>query len=86
MAWRCPRAPGNVVLKQAVRTVVADICVLSRRVFTVFSTSKDHRQGERAMAGCILVDNDKIQVLPLRFILYSRVYFGVTLPVLFCDR
>lgn len=32
------------------------------RVFTVFSTSKDHRQGERAMAGCILVDNDKIQV------------------------
>jgi hypothetical protein len=28
----------------------------------VFSTSKDHRQGERAMAGCILVDNDKIQV------------------------
>eukprot|EP00598_Pedospumella_elongata_P000678 CAMPEP_0184966654 /NCGR_PEP_ID=MMETSP1098-20130426/267_1 /TAXON_ID=89044 /ORGANISM="Spumella elongata, Strain CCAP 955/1" /LENGTH=565 /DNA_ID=CAMNT_0027487967 /DNA_START=213 /DNA_END=1910 /DNA_ORIENTATION=+ len=33
------------------------------RVFTVFSTSKDHRQGERAMAGCILVDNDKIQVI-----------------------
>jgi hypothetical protein len=33
-------------------------------VFTVFSTSKDHRQGERAMAGCILVDNDKIQVRP----------------------
>ncbi len=32
-------------------------------VFTVFSTSKDHRQGERAMAGCILVDNDKIQVI-----------------------
>lgn len=31
-------------------------------MFTVFSTSKDHRQGERAMAGCILVDNDKIQV------------------------
>ena len=34
----------------------------SARVFTVFSTSKDHRQGERAMAGCILVDHDKIQV------------------------
>lgn len=34
-----------------------------RSVFTVFSTSKDHRQGERAMAGCILVDNDKIQVI-----------------------
>lgn len=33
------------------------------RVFTVFSTSKDHRQGERAMAGCILVDNEKIQVI-----------------------
>jgi hypothetical protein len=28
----------------------------------VFSTSKDHRQGDKAMAGCILVDNDKIQV------------------------
>eukprot|EP00597_Dinobryon_sp_UTEXLB2267_P000795 CAMPEP_0170073404 /NCGR_PEP_ID=MMETSP0019_2-20121128/10839_1 /TAXON_ID=98059 /ORGANISM="Dinobryon sp., Strain UTEXLB2267" /LENGTH=565 /DNA_ID=CAMNT_0010282935 /DNA_START=107 /DNA_END=1804 /DNA_ORIENTATION=+ len=33
------------------------------RVFTVFSTSKDHRQGERAMAGCILVDCDQIQVI-----------------------
>lgn len=33
------------------------------RVFTVFSTSKDHRQGDRAMAGCILVDNEKIQVI-----------------------
>lgn len=32
-------------------------------VFTVFSTSKDHRQGEKAMAGCILIDNDKIQVI-----------------------
>ena len=32
------------------------------RVFTVFSTSKDHRQGQAAMAGCILVDFDKIQV------------------------
>lgn len=34
----------------------------SARVFTVFSTSKDHRQGSQAMAGCILVDFDKIQV------------------------
>ena len=33
------------------------------RVFTVFSTSKDHRQGSMAMAGCILVDFDKIQVI-----------------------
>jgi hypothetical protein len=33
------------------------------RVFTVFSTSKDHRQGSRAMAGCILVDVEKIQVI-----------------------
>jgi hypothetical protein len=33
----------------------------------VFSTSKDHRQGDKAMAGCILVDNEKIQV---RTILY----------------
>lgn len=33
------------------------------RVFTVFSTSKDHNQGNQAMAGCILVDNDKLQVI-----------------------
>lgn len=33
------------------------------RVFTVFSTSKDHRQGGRAMAGCILVDTENIQVI-----------------------
>ena len=35
----------------------------SLRVFTVFSTSKDHGQGRKAMAGCILVDVDKIQVI-----------------------
>lgn len=33
------------------------------RVFTVFSTSQDHNQGAQAMAGCILVDNDKLQVI-----------------------
>ena len=33
------------------------------RVFTVFSTSKDHNQGSRAMAGCILVDDEKLQVI-----------------------
>lgn len=33
------------------------------RVFTVFSTSKDHNQGAHAMAGCILVDNEKLQVI-----------------------
>lgn len=33
------------------------------RLFTVFSTSKDHRQGHGAMAGCILVDNYVIQVI-----------------------
>jgi len=33
------------------------------RVFTVFSTSKDHRQGGSALAGCILVDNYLIQVI-----------------------
>lgn len=33
------------------------------RVFTVFSTSKDHGQGRSALAGCILVDFDKIQVI-----------------------
>jgi len=33
------------------------------RVFTVFSTSKDHHQGNQAMAGCILVDTEKMQVI-----------------------
>ena len=33
------------------------------RVFTVFSTSQDHNQGSNAMAGCILVDNAKLQVI-----------------------
>jgi len=33
------------------------------RVFTVFSTSKDHNQGSGAMAGCILVDFEKMQVI-----------------------
>jgi len=33
------------------------------RVFTVFSTSKDHNQGSQALAGCILVDDDKLQVI-----------------------
>lgn len=32
-------------------------------MFTVFSTSKDHRQGGQAMAGCILIDFDNIQVI-----------------------
>lgn len=33
------------------------------RVFTVFSTSQDHNQGDAAMAGCILVDFEKMQVI-----------------------
>ena len=33
------------------------------RVFTVFSTSKDHGQGAGATAGCILVDEDSIRVI-----------------------
>jgi diadenosine tetraphosphatase ApaH/serine/threonine PP2A family protein phosphatase len=33
------------------------------RVFTVFSTSKDHNQGSQALAGCILVDDEKLQVI-----------------------
>jgi hypothetical protein len=33
------------------------------RVFTVFSTSKDHGQGNGAVAGCILVDHDAIRVI-----------------------
>jgi hypothetical protein len=33
------------------------------RVFTVFSTSKDHGQGAGAVAGCILVEPDAIRVI-----------------------
>lgn len=32
------------------------------KVFTVFSTSKDHGQGKGAMCGCILVDFEKLLV------------------------
>lgn len=46
------------------------------RVFTVFSTSQDHNQGSQAMAGCMLVDNEKLQVInrsPACKSLYLRV-------------
>jgi len=33
------------------------------RVFTVFSTSRDHNQGSQALAGCILVDDERLQVI-----------------------
>jgi len=33
------------------------------KVFTIFSTSKDHHQGNEAMAGCILVDFEQMQVI-----------------------
>ncbi|CAM9947186.1 unnamed protein product, partial [Discosporangium mesarthrocarpum] len=33
------------------------------KVFTVFSTSKDHGQGSGAMCGCILVDFEKLLVI-----------------------
>ncbi|KAG5191193.1 Metallo-dependent phosphatase-like protein [Tribonema minus] len=33
------------------------------KVFTVFSTSKDHGQGRGAMCGCILVDFEKLLVI-----------------------
>lgn len=33
------------------------------RVFTVFSTSKDHGQGNGAVAGCVLIDPDAIRVI-----------------------
>mmetsp|Transcript_1228 Transcript_1228/g.4131 ORF Transcript_1228/g.4131 Transcript_1228/m.4131 type:complete len:769 (+) Transcript_1228:313-2619(+) len=32
-------------------------------VFTIFSTSKDHRQGQMAQCGCVLVDLHKLQVI-----------------------
>jgi len=33
------------------------------KVFTIFSTSMDHNQGNEAMAGCILVDFEQMQVI-----------------------
>lgn len=33
------------------------------RCFTVFSTSKDHNQGSRAICGCVLVDFDRMEVI-----------------------
>lgn len=33
------------------------------KVFTVFSTSKDHGQGKMATCGCILVDFDRLLVI-----------------------
>ena len=33
------------------------------RVFTVFSTSKDHGQGTGAVAGCVLIDPNAIRVI-----------------------
>ncbi|CAM9508427.1 unnamed protein product [Ectocarpus sp. 4 AP-2014] len=43
------------------------------KVFTVFSTSKDHGQGRGAMCGCILVNHDKLQVIN-RSVRYKNRY------------
>jgi len=43
------------------------------KVFTIFSTSKDHNQGNEAMAGCILVDFENLQVIN-RSHAYKNVY------------
>lgn len=43
------------------------------KVFTIFSTSKDHNQGREAMAGCILVDFENLQVIN-RSPAYKNVY------------
>lgn len=43
------------------------------KVFTIFSTSKDHNQGKEAMAGCILVDFENLQVIN-RSHAYRNVY------------
>ncbi len=43
------------------------------KVFTIFSTSKDHNQGSEAMAGCILVDFENLQVIN-RSHAYRNVY------------
>lgn len=42
-------------------------------MFTIFSTSKDHNQGKEAMAGCILVDFENLQVIN-RSHAYRNVY------------
>ena len=42
-------------------------------MFTIFSTSKDHNQGSEAMAGCILVDFENLQVIN-RSHAYKNVY------------
>jgi diadenosine tetraphosphatase ApaH/serine/threonine PP2A family protein phosphatase len=36
---------------------------MSAKVFTVFSTSRDHGQGSKAQAGCILVDSGSIKFI-----------------------
>lgn len=36
---------------------------ITRIQYRVFSTSKDHNQGNNAMAGCILIDFEKMQVI-----------------------
>ena len=43
------------------------------KVFTIFSTSKDHNQGKEAMAGCILVDFENLQIIN-RSHAYRNVY------------
>jgi diadenosine tetraphosphatase ApaH/serine/threonine PP2A family protein phosphatase len=56
------------------------------KVFTVFSTSKDHGQGKKAMAGCILVDTDKIQVrLPCVCCCARTLPRILTVPSFFVD-
>ena len=51
------------------------------KVFTVFSTSKDHGQGSGAMCGCILVDFEKLLVSTWGSFFLSRLItaFKVTL-------
>ena len=83
-----PRSSPTHVSLIAATAVTATSTIASRRlppqgarVFTVFSTSKDHRQGAKAMAGCILVDFDKIQVIN-RSPKYKNRYVPFSFPTL----
>lgn len=63
------------MLVQRAHEAHADGVAVSKggKVFTIFSTSKDHNQGREAMAGCILVDFENLQVIN-RSPAYKNVY------------
>ena len=54
-----------ILYKKRAHEAHADGVAVSKggKVFTIFSSSKDHNQGREAMAGCILVDFENLQVI-----------------------